>query len=296
MDIRTKRVYEPNAPEDGYRVLVDRIWPRGVSRAHAHLDDWQPQLAPTPELRRWFSHRPERFPEFQRRYLDELRSEPSRLAELQRHAQMGTLTLVYAARDADHNQKRLCSPSACAPRAAANGRARPGGAAMTTGPDRTNDGAVVVGVDGSSASQQALRWAAAEARLRDVPLRVVHAWTFPYSVGLIDPGGLSSASGSVPLEPRDLRRAANEILDAAIAGPGDDLHDLEVDRVSAEGSAAAVLVDLVSASDLLVVGSRGRGGFSSLLLGSTSQQCSHHAPCPVVIVRSRHGAGNSARN
>ena len=104
MDIRLKRAYEPASPADGYRVLVDRLWPRGVSKQRAMLDDWQKELAPSTELRQWFGHEPRRFPEFRRRYLDELRGERPRLAELRRRARDGALTLVYAARDAEHNE------------------------------------------------------------------------------------------------------------------------------------------------------------------------------------------------
>ena len=104
MDIRLKRAYEPASPADGYRVLVDRLWPRGVSKQRAMLDDWQKELAPSTELRQWFGHEPCRFPEFRRRYLDELRCERPRLAELRRRARDGALTLVYAARDAEHNE------------------------------------------------------------------------------------------------------------------------------------------------------------------------------------------------
>ena len=104
VDIRLKRAYEPASPADGYRVLVDRLWPRGVSKQRAMLDDWQKELAPSTELRRWFGHEPRRFPEFRRRYLDELRGERARLAELRRRARDGALTLVYAARDAEHNE------------------------------------------------------------------------------------------------------------------------------------------------------------------------------------------------
>ncbi len=104
MDVRLKRAYEPVGTDDGYRVLVDRIWPRGVSKAQADLDDWQPQLAPSPDLRRWFAHRPERFAEFRRPYLDELRDEDAGLAELHRRARSGTVTLIYAAYDVAHDQ------------------------------------------------------------------------------------------------------------------------------------------------------------------------------------------------
>jgi uncharacterized protein YeaO (DUF488 family) len=104
VDILLKRAYEPASPSDGYRVLVDRLWPRGLSKQRAMLDDWQKELAPSTELRVWFGHDPSRFPEFRRRYVDELRCERPRLAELRRRARDGALTLVFAARDAEHNE------------------------------------------------------------------------------------------------------------------------------------------------------------------------------------------------
>jgi uncharacterized protein YeaO (DUF488 family) len=103
MGVRLKRAYEPAASSDGYRVLVDRLWPRGVSRDRAKLDEWERELSPSTELRRWFEHDPSRFDEFRRRYLDELRDQRPRLKELRRRARDGTLTLVYSARDRDHN-------------------------------------------------------------------------------------------------------------------------------------------------------------------------------------------------
>lgn len=103
MDIRLKRAYEPAAADDGYRVLVDRLWPRGVSKQQAELDEWDKELPPSSKLREWFGHEPRRFPEFRRRYMDELRSNTPRLTELRRRARAGTLTLVYSARDSEHN-------------------------------------------------------------------------------------------------------------------------------------------------------------------------------------------------
>jgi uncharacterized protein YeaO (DUF488 family) len=103
MDVRVKRAYEPPEPSDGYRVLIDRIWPRGISREHAQLDEWARELAPSSELRRWFGHDPHRFAEFQRRYLDELDAQAASLRALRRRARHGTLTLVYGARDTEHN-------------------------------------------------------------------------------------------------------------------------------------------------------------------------------------------------
>jgi uncharacterized protein YeaO (DUF488 family) len=103
MEIRLKRAYEPAEPADGYRILVDRLWPRGVSRERARLDEWERELAPSTELRQWFSHEPSRFSEFRRRYLEELGERRPLLAGLRRRAREGTLTLVYAAKDTDHN-------------------------------------------------------------------------------------------------------------------------------------------------------------------------------------------------
>jgi uncharacterized protein YeaO (DUF488 family) len=103
VDVRLKRAYEPAASSDGYRVLIDRLWPRGVSRKRADLDEWDQELAPSSELRQWFGHEPSRFEEFRRRYEDELRHKRSRIAELRDRARKGTLTLVYSARDTEHN-------------------------------------------------------------------------------------------------------------------------------------------------------------------------------------------------
>jgi uncharacterized protein YeaO (DUF488 family) len=103
VDLRLKRAYEPASSSDGYRVLVDRLWPRGVSRDGAKLDEWERDLAPSNELRRWFGHQPDRFDEFRRRYMKELSEHRDRIAELRRRARAGRLTLVYAARDAEHN-------------------------------------------------------------------------------------------------------------------------------------------------------------------------------------------------
>jgi uncharacterized protein YeaO (DUF488 family) len=103
MDIRLKRAYEPPQRSDGYRVLIDRIWPRGVSKEEAHLDEWARELAPSGELRRWFGHDPARFAEFRCRYLDELQAQRETLRKLRRRAREETLTLVYGARDTENN-------------------------------------------------------------------------------------------------------------------------------------------------------------------------------------------------
>jgi uncharacterized protein YeaO (DUF488 family) len=103
MAVRLKRAYEPAERSDGYRVLIDRIWPRGVSKERARLDEWARELAPSSELRRWFGHDPARFAEFRRRYRDELAAQEEKLRELRVRARNGTLTLVYSARDTEHN-------------------------------------------------------------------------------------------------------------------------------------------------------------------------------------------------
>ena len=109
MDVQIKRAYDEAVPADGYRVLIDHIWPRGVSRERARLDDWARDLAPSDELRRWFDHDPAKFDEFRRRYRDELRDHGDELAELRRRAQTGRVTIVYAARDRDHNNAFVLS-------------------------------------------------------------------------------------------------------------------------------------------------------------------------------------------
>jgi uncharacterized protein YeaO (DUF488 family) len=103
MDVRLKRAYDPPATTDGHRVLIDRLWPRGISREQAKLDGWEKELSPSPQLRQWFGHDPARFDEFRRRYLEELRGQRPRLTALRRRARAGTLTLVYGAKDTEHN-------------------------------------------------------------------------------------------------------------------------------------------------------------------------------------------------
>jgi uncharacterized protein YeaO (DUF488 family) len=103
LNVRLKRAYDAPAASDGYRVLIDRLWPRGVSKESARLDEWARQLAPSSELRSWFGHEPGRFEEFRRRYIAELAAQDEKLHELRRRAREGTLTLVYGAHDEEHN-------------------------------------------------------------------------------------------------------------------------------------------------------------------------------------------------
>jgi uncharacterized protein YeaO (DUF488 family) len=103
VDVRLKRAYEPAAASDGERILIDRIWPRGVTREEAGLTEWARELAPSTELRRWFAHDPARFAEFRHRYTAELAAHEAKLRDLRRRARAGTVTLVFGARDAEHN-------------------------------------------------------------------------------------------------------------------------------------------------------------------------------------------------
>ena len=101
--VRLKRAYEPAAPEDGVRVLVDRLWPRGLRKADAAIDRWMKDIAPSTELRQWFGHDPERWHEFRRRYTRELQQQAVAVDELRELARGGRVTLVFAAHDEAHN-------------------------------------------------------------------------------------------------------------------------------------------------------------------------------------------------
>jgi uncharacterized protein YeaO (DUF488 family) len=101
--IRVKRVYESPAPKDGTRILVERLWPRGLSRERAAVDLWLKEIAPSPELRKWFGHDPAKWQEFQRRYGAELREKENAVRVLKEKRKEGTVTLFYAARDEEHN-------------------------------------------------------------------------------------------------------------------------------------------------------------------------------------------------
>ncbi len=103
MTLRIKRIYEPPAAQDGTRILVDRLWPRGVSREEAHVHAWLKEIAPSAELRRWFGHDPDKWDAFRRRYLEELENNPAAVEELKRQIGQSTATLLYGARDTEHN-------------------------------------------------------------------------------------------------------------------------------------------------------------------------------------------------
>jgi nucleotide-binding universal stress UspA family protein len=142
---------------------------------------------------------------------------------------------------------------------------------------------VVVGVDGSPGSRAAVEFAAREAKLLSARLTLVAAWHWLTLTHVGFPG--------LPLDQTELRRAANEVLENTAAEFKDRLAGLDVELAVEEGHAAEVLVAKAKDAELLVVGSRGRGGFTGLLLGSVSQQCAQHASCPVVIVPSPPQSG-----
>jgi uncharacterized protein YeaO (DUF488 family) len=101
--LQIKRAYEPAARTDGRRILVERLWPRGMKKDALALDDWLKDVAPSSELRRWFGHRVERWAEFRRRYRKELDARPTAWERLRRAARRGRVTLLYSARDTEHN-------------------------------------------------------------------------------------------------------------------------------------------------------------------------------------------------
>jgi len=103
MQIAAKRAYEPRTPDDGFRILVDRLWPRGLNKEKAHIDLWLKDVAPSTELRKWFAHDPAKWQEFNRRYRTELTQHGEQISLLREHADKGPVTLVYGAKDKEHN-------------------------------------------------------------------------------------------------------------------------------------------------------------------------------------------------
>ena len=139
---------------------------------------------------------------------------------------------------------------------------------------------IVVGVDHSEGARAALRFALEEAKLRQARLRVVHAWQYGY----IGATGVEGAYPALGGDIKELRDGAESALEETLRQSIPETGTVGIERRVVEGRPAAVLVDESEGADLLVVGSRGHGGFTGLLLGSVSQQCAHHATCPVVIV------------
>ncbi len=102
--VKTKRVYDEPLPDDGVRVLVDRVWPRGLSKEKVQADKWLKEAAPSTELRKWFGHDPEKWDEFRERYSAELDDKPELVEELREEIRSSTVTLLYSAKDTEHNQ------------------------------------------------------------------------------------------------------------------------------------------------------------------------------------------------
>jgi nucleotide-binding universal stress UspA family protein len=146
-------------------------------------------------------------------------------------------------------------------------------------------GTIVAGVDGSAPSVAALRWAAAEARLRDARLVAVHAWIFVPPTLLASPGLAPLPSGDVAGQLEAQREGAEAEFDAALADAFSGEAPVEIERKLVEGDAAEVLERESEHADLLVVGSRGRSGVTAALLGSVSRHVVDHAVCPVVVVK-----------
>ena len=107
MHLKIKRVYDTPAPEDGTRILVDRLWPRGLTKEKAHLDLWLKEVAPSTELRKWFAHDPAKWAEFKIRYRAELKHNPQPLQILKQELDKGPATLLYGAKDQMHNEAQV---------------------------------------------------------------------------------------------------------------------------------------------------------------------------------------------
>ncbi len=101
--LKVKRIYDPVSAEDGKRILIDRLWPRGLKKETAHVDEWLKEIAPSDELRNWFGHEPAKWEEFKRRYRKELAKKTELLERIKAAAEKGTVTLLFAAKDVDHN-------------------------------------------------------------------------------------------------------------------------------------------------------------------------------------------------
>ena len=146
-------------------------------------------------------------------------------------------------------------------------------------------GTIVVGIDGSPASQAALEWGLAEARLRDARVVAIHAWSYIPLAAIGDPGMIPMPSGDLPGQLELEQKAAEAELDAALAQAFPEGVPPQVEKRLVEGDAAEALVAESEGAELVVVGSRGRGGLTSALLGSVSGHVLHHAGCPVVVVK-----------
>jgi nucleotide-binding universal stress UspA family protein len=143
---------------------------------------------------------------------------------------------------------------------------------------------IVVGIDGSEAAKNALRWALEEARLRSAEIVAVHAWEAPSAMPEPGPAPGFDLVGILP----EVEEAGERLVKAVVEEVVGDDSDVTVEPVAIQGPAASVLVEAARDADMLVVGSRGHGGFTALLLGSVSKQLAHHAPCPLLIHREQN--------
>jgi nucleotide-binding universal stress UspA family protein len=138
---------------------------------------------------------------------------------------------------------------------------------------------IVVGIDGSQASRLALRWAVRQAELTGATVDAIHTWDMPAFYGVVP----------VTVNPDELEKAAEEVVASTVLDVVGAHPPVSVRSRVAQGNPAAVLIRAARDAELLVVGSRGHGGFVGALLGSVGQHCVHHAPCPVVVIRGPHG-------
>jgi len=159
-----------------------------------------------------------------------------------------------------------CLHHAICPVAIVRARSHPGGTMER----------IVVGIDASDTSRLALRWALEEGRLRQAAVEVVHTWHAPYA-------GVDSYN-MLAFDPEPYEKSAKQVLDTAVDAEDTSGLPVPVERIVASGGAARLIIETAAGADLVVVGSRGLGGFKGLLLGSVSHQVTHHAPCPVVVI------------
>ncbi|HET6693131.1 MAG TPA: universal stress protein [Pedococcus sp.] len=298
--VAVRRAYETPAGDDGTRVLVDRVWPRGLRRSEAHLDEWCKEVAPSKTLREWYAHDPAKFDEFSRRYRAELTA-PQRaeaLQHLRELAEVDRLTLLTGTRDPGISQAAVVADilgRGPVPARTAPGVAREAAADTVTARDRQalspspRRGWIVVGVDGSESARSALLWAIDEARMRRCSVRAVMAWHYSSTYG---------ETARWPVEGNGTLSECEQVLGSAVADARQRGKDggeaaaseqaVEIASEVVKGHPGRALLVAAVDADLLVVGSRGRGGLVGALLGSVSQYVVAHARCPVVVV---HGPG-----
>jgi nucleotide-binding universal stress UspA family protein len=152
-------------------------------------------------------------------------------------------------------------------------------------------GKIAVGIDGSAASQAAVQWASAEARIRSARVVAIHVWSYMPITAIGDPGMVPIAGGDLPGQLEAERTAAEVQLDTALAAAFPDGIPGELERRLVEGDAGDALVAEAGDADLIVVGSRGHGGLTSAIVGSVSRHVIHHAGCPVVVVKAPTESG-----